>query len=314
MKDIGLGKVLVVGDCMLDRYWQGQVNRISPEAPVPIVKMTSQIDRLGGAANVALNVRHLGHTVGLLGIIGTDEPGTSFENILEENRVISYILPCSKSSTIVKLRVVSQKQQLLRIDIENQIEKENLADIIISFSKIISGFNCVVFSDYNKGSLNNIVDMIDIANEKGILVIVDPKGDDFSKYRGATVITPNQSELAQAVGSWDNEDDLQRKAFQMLEKFEIANLLLTRSEQGMSLFSKAGGLCVRKDYAAEAREVYDVTGAGDTAIATLAVMLSEGRPLIEASRIANRAAGLVVGKFGTSSISRQELFASETGT
>jgi rfaE bifunctional protein kinase chain/domain len=311
MKEIDSGKVLVVGDCMLDRYWQGQVNRISPEAPVPIVKMTSQIDRLGGAANVALNVRHLDNSVGLLGVIGKDEPGTSFKNILEENRIISYIFSCSNSSTVVKLRVVSQKQQLLRIDIENQIKKETLKHIILNFSKIISGFNCVVFSDYNKGSLDNISSMINIANKKGILVIVDPKGDDFTKYRGAYVITPNQSELAQILGSWDDEDDLQRKAFQMLEKLDIANLLLTRSERGMSLFSKANGLYHRTDYAAEAREVYDVTGAGDTAVATLAVMLSEGRPLIEASRIANRAAGLVVGKFGTSSISRQELFASE---
>lgn len=301
-------KMLVVGDCMLDRYWQGHVARISPEAPVPVVHMSDQSDRLGGAANVALNACHLGLDVGLLAVLGQDEPGHTFLRLLKEQNITSHVLLAPHIPTIVKLRVVSQGQQLLRVDFEQRLDQSLAVEVSNRFTGLIGGCGCVVFSDYNKGSLGEIGAMIRTAKEHDLQVIIDPKGSDYEPYRGADVITPNQSELEQVVGAWRNEDDLNSKAFALRHDFDIGSLLLTRSEQGMSLFSGVAGQFCRTDYPAEARDVYDVTGAGDTAIATLAVMLSEGRSLVDAARIANRAAGLVVGKFGTSSVSRAELF------
>ena len=301
-------KVLVVGDCMLDRYWQGRVVRISPEAPVPVVHMNSQSDRLGGAANVALNARHLGARVGLLGVLGQDEPGRTFLRILKEQDITSHVLTDPGIPTVVKLRVVSQGQQLLRVDFEEILESDRAVEVSTCFARLVQGCTCVVFSDYNKGSLLDIGTMIKAAKAHNCQVIVDPKGSDYGPYRGADVITPNRSELATVVGAWRSEDELNQKAFALRRDLGIGSLLLTRSEQGMSLFFEVDGQPCRTDYQAAARDVYDVTGAGDTVIATLAVMLAEGQSLMDATRIANRAAGLVVGKFGTSSVSRAELF------
>lgn len=310
MEAFSSANVLVVGDCMLDRYWLGSVVRISPEAPVPVVHMKGQSERLGGAANVALNARHLGARVGLLGVIGKDEPGKTFLRILKEQDIASHVLVAPSIPTIVKLRVVSQGQQLLRVDFEQTFDQSLSVDVSNCFSGLIEHCRCVVFSDYNKGSLGQIQTMIRVAKAVGLQVVVDPKGNNYEPYRGADVITPNQPELAQIVGVWRNEDDLNHKAFALRHELGVGSLLLTRSERGMSLFTEVEGQPCRTDYPAEARDVYDVTGAGDTVLATLAVMLSEGRSLVEAVRIANRAAGFVVGKFGTSSVSRAELFGS----
>jgi rfaE bifunctional protein kinase chain/domain len=299
--------VTVVGDCMLDRYWDGRVTRISPEAPVPILHMGSQSDRLGGAANVALNVRNLGGAVRLLGVIGDDPNGRDFLNLLSAEGIGHELVVDARATTIVKLRVVSQHHQLLRVDFERPLAKMLASAVAERFRSELPRGGCVVMSDYAKGALNEVGMMIRVAKERGLSVVVDPKGDEFGRYTGADVITPNQGELAQVVGAWIDEDDLQEKATALRKRLGIGSLLLTRSERGMSLFSEACGESGRMDFPAEAREVYDVTGAGDTAIATLAVMLAEGRNLIEATRLANRAAGVVVGKFGTSSVTRGEL-------
>lgn len=302
-----LPAVTVVGDCMLDRYWDGRVSRISPEAPVPIVQMGAETDRLGGAANVALNVCKLGAPVRLIGAIGDDAHGRAFLELLRAEGIDEDLVVDARAATIVKLRVVSQHHQLLRIDFERPLPEALAAVVAERLRSALPGSGCVVLSDYAKGALHEVRAMIRAAKEAGRMVVVDPKGHDFARYTGADVITPNQGELAQVVGTWTDEDDLHRKATALRRAFDIGSLLLTRSERGMSLFSDACGESGRMDFPAEARDVYDVTGAGDTAIATLAVMLAEGRPLPQATRLANRAAGLVVGKFGTSSVLRSEL-------
>lgn len=299
--------VTVVGDCMLDRYWDGRVTRISPEAPVPVVQMGTQTDRLGGAANVALNVRKLGGAVTLVGAIGTDQNGNEFIDLLRAEDIGQELVVDVRATTTVKLRVVSQHHQLLRVDFERSLPDALALAVAERFRSQLPRTGCVVMSDYAKGALKEVSVMIRAAKEQGLPVVVDPKGDDFERYAGADVITPNQGELAQVVGVWDDEDDLQAKATALLRRVGIGTLLLTRSERGMTLFSDDCGEAGRIDFPAEAREVYDVTGAGDTAIATLALMLAEGRTIVEATRLANRAAGVVVGKFGTSSISREEL-------
>lgn len=299
--------VAVVGDCMLDRYWDGRVSRISPEAPVPIVQMGSETDRLGGAANVALNVRKLGAPVRLFGAIGQDVHGQAFLDLLRAADIEQDLVIDARATTIVKLRVVSQHHQLLRVDFEKPLPQALAVEVADRFRGALDGAGCVVLSDYAKGALQEVRAMVLSAKAAGRIVVVDPKGDNFARYAGADVITPNQGELAQVVGAWVDEADLHRKATELRRAFDIGSLLLTRSERGMSLFSDVCGASGRMDFPAEARDVYDVTGAGDTAIATLAVMLAEGRPLVEATRLANRAAGLVVGKFGTSSVTRTEL-------
>jgi D-glycero-beta-D-manno-heptose-7-phosphate kinase len=299
--------VTVVGDCMLDRYWDGRVTRISPEAPVPIVHMRAETDRLGGAANVALNVCKLGAPVRLFGAIGQDAHGQAFLDLLRSEGIEQDLVVDARVTTIVKLRVVSQHHQLLRVDFETPLPQALAAAVAERFRCAVTSAGCVVMSDYAKGALQEVRTMIRVAKEAGRSVVVDPKGDDFARYAGADVITPNQGELAQVVGAWADEDELHRKATELRRAFDIGSLLLTRSERGMSLFSEVCGESGRMDFPAEARDVYDVTGAGDTAIATLAAMLAEGRPLVEATRLANRAAGMVVGKFGTSSVTRAEL-------
>jgi rfaE bifunctional protein kinase chain/domain len=299
--------VTVIGDCMLDRYWDGRVTRISPEAPVPIVHMRSETDRLGGAANVALNVRKLGAPVRLFGAIGQDAHGQTFLDLLRSEGIEQDLVVDARATTIVKLRVVSQHHQLLRVDFETPLPQALAAAVADRVRCTLAAAGCVVLSDYAKGALKEVRSMIRAAKEVGRTVVVDPKGDDFARYAGVDVITPNQGELAQVIGAWTDEDDLHRKATELRRAFDIGSLLLTRSERGMSLFSDVCGASGRMDFPAEARDVYDVTGAGDTAIATLAVMLAEGRPLVEATRLANRAAGMAVGKFGTSSVSRAEL-------
>jgi rfaE bifunctional protein kinase chain/domain len=298
-------RLLVVGDVMLDRYWFGDVSRISPEAPVPVVRIERREARLGGAANVARNAAALGAHCGLLGVVGNDEAGDEVEQILRDSSIDTYLKRDEQISTIVKLRVIGRQQQMVRIDFEEAPSETTLRDKLTQFKAILAEYDVIIFSDYNKGSLVNVAEMIRIAREAGKTVMVDPKGDDFTPYRGATVLTPNKSELKRIVGSWKTEEQLTRKAQNLREELGLTALLLTRSEEGMSLYTADEVLHVQAD----AREVFDVSGAGDTVIATMAAMLGAGAPLDEALATANRAGGIVVGKLGTATVTRDELFA-----
>ena len=297
-------RVLVVGDAMLDRYWFGAVERISPEAPVPVVRVTREEERLGGAANVALNVKTLGAQATLLTVVGDDEPARKLRQLLEQQGVSALLGSDPQLYTIVKLRVIGRSQQLLRVDFENQPDHEILAALLGDYERVLPGHDAVLFSDYGKGGLTHIPRMLELARAAGKPVLIDPKGSDYSRYAGATVITPNRAELAQVIGAWSSEAQLHERVQALRRTHRIEALVLTRSEDGMSLFDEAGHVQVP----AQAREVFDVTGAGDTVIATLAAMLGAGLTLREAMPIANRAGGIVVGKFGTASVSHEELF------
>jgi rfaE bifunctional protein kinase chain/domain len=301
---VGRARVLVVGDAMLDRYWFGAVDRISPEAPVPVVRVNREEERLGGAANVALNVRALGTQATLLTVVGDDEPARTLERLLERSGIATLAHRDPGIRSTVKLRVIGRSQQLIRVDFESEPDHEVLEQMLPEYERALAGCDVVLFSDYGKGGLTHIPRMIEAARRAGRPVLVDPKGSDYGRYRGATVITPNRAELAQVVGAWTNEDQLHERAQALREQLGLEALLLTRSEDGMSLFDAAGHVRVP----AQAREVFDVTGAGDTVIATLAAMLACGLSLREAMPIANRAGGIVVGKFGTASVSYEELF------
>ncbi len=301
---LAAARVLVVGDVMLDRYWFGDAHRISPEAPVPVVHVERQEDRLGGAANVAKNAAALGAQVGLLSVVGTDEPGARIESLLAESTIRSYLHRDATLPTTIKLRVIGRQQQLLRIDFEDQPSREVLDGKLDQFEALLADYDIVLMSDYGKGGLAHIGRMIDSARSRSRSILVDPKGDDYSRYRGATLLTPNRAELREVIGRWHSEDELAKRAASLCAQLDLGGLLLTRSEEGMTLFDAAG----RLDVAAQTREVFDVTGAGDTVIATLAVMLAAGVSLREAVAIANRAAGIVVGKLGTSVVTHAELF------
>ena len=302
-EQIAAARVLVVGDAMLDRYWFGAVERISPEAPVPVVRIGREEERLGGAANVALNVKTLGAQTTLVSVIGADEPAARLRGLLEAQGIAARLGSDTALRTIVKLRIIGRAQQLLRVDFENLPDHEVLASMTDDFERALPAHDAVLFSDYGKGGLVHIAPMIQAARQQGKAVLVDPKGDDFAPYAGATVITPNQAELAQVIGAWSSEQQLEERAERLRRELGLSGLLLTRSEDGMSLFDAAGHAHVP----AEAREVFDVTGAGDTVIATLATLLACGLGLREAMPIANRAGGIVVGKFGTAGVTYDEL-------
>ena len=301
-------RVLVVGDAMLDRYWFGAVERISPEAPVPVVRVNREEERLGGAANVALNVKTLGAQATLLTVVGDDEPARKLRALLAKEGVAALLGSDPQLYTIVKLRVIGRAQQLIRIDFENQPDHEVLSAMLSDYERVLPEHDAVLFSDYGKGGLTHIPRMIELARRMNKPVLIDPKGSDYSRYAGATVITPNRAELAQVIGQWSSEAQLAERAQALRQEHRLDGLLLTRSEDGMSLFDgdAAGGGHARVP--AQAREVFDVTGAGDTVIATLAAMLACGLSLREALPVANRAGGIVVGKFGTASVSYEELF------
>ncbi|WP_312516259.1 D-glycero-beta-D-manno-heptose-7-phosphate kinase [Massilia sp.] len=297
-------RLLVVGDVMLDRYWFGDVSRISPEAPVPVVRIERREERLGGAANVARNAAALGAHTGLLGVAGADEAGDQMDALLKEGGIHSYLKRDEAISTIIKLRVIGRQQQMVRIDFEDAPTENVLRDKLTQFKALLPDYDVIVFSDYNKGALVNVAEMIALARAAGKIVLVDPKGDDFTPYKGASILTPNRSELQRVVGGWKTEEQLLEKAQKLREELGLDALLLTRSEEGMSLFTANEVLHVHAD----AREVFDVSGAGDTVIATLATMLGTGAPLDEALVTANRAGGIVVGKLGTATVTRDELF------
>ncbi|GAP33608.1 D-glycero-beta-D-manno-heptose-7-phosphate kinase [Piscinibacter sakaiensis] len=304
---LAAARVLVVGDAMLDRYWFGAVDRISPEAPVPVVRVTREEERLGGAANVALNVQALGAQATLMTAVGEDEPARRLRELLARDGVHTLLGSDPQLYTIVKLRVIGRAQQLIRIDFENQPTHEVLGAMLSDYERVLPGYQAVLFSDYGKGGLAHIPRMIEAARAAGIPVLVDPKGSDYGRYAGATVLTPNRAELAQVVGAWSGEADLHQRAHALRERLGLQALLLTRSEDGMSLFDTADGAPAHVHVPTQAREVFDVTGAGDTVIATLAALIAAGLTLREAMPLANRAAGLVVGRFGTASVRYDEL-------
>ncbi len=298
-------RVLVVGDVMLDRYWHGAVERISPEAPVPVVRVEREELRLGGAANVALNVRTLGTQATLLTVVGQDEPAQQLRRLLHERDIATVLRDDKQLHTIVKLRVIGRAQQLIRIDFENEPDHEVLGHMLDAFEEQLPSHDVVLFSDYGKGGLTHIPRMIELARAASKPVLIDPKGSDYRRYAGASIITPNRGELAQVTGTWKGEQDLLAKVDRLRADIGVGAVLLTRSEEGMTLFDAAG---VTHE-PARAREVFDVTGAGDTVIATLAALLAAGSPLPDAMRLANKAGGIVVGKFGTATVSYEELAA-----
>ncbi len=305
LPDTRRARILVVGDVMLDRYWFGDVERISPEAPVPVLKVARTEERPGGAANVARNVAALGAQSTLLSVVGDDEAGTVLERMLTlQHNVKAMLYRDSTISTTVKLRAVARQQQLLRMDFETPPSHEVLRAKLADYWDHLQDADVVVLSDYGKGGLTHIAEMIRLARKAGKPVLVDPKGDDYTRYRGANLLTPNRSEFREVAGSWRTEDELTEKAERLREDLQLEALLVTRSEEGMSLYS---GDPQPFRVAAQAREVYDVSGAGDTVIATLAVMLASGADLPKAVVVANRAAGIVVGKLGTAVVTREEI-------
>jgi len=300
---VAAARALVVGDVMLDRYWFGDVERISPEAPVAVAKIARTEERPGGAANVARNIAALGAHATVLSVTGDDEAGRALERLLEVDGVTTSFLRDAAVTTTVKLRVLARRQQLLRIDFEQPPSRELLSAKLVDYERLLDDVDVVVMSDYGKGGLAHIATMIERARGRGIRVLIDPKGEDWAKYRGAGLLTPNLAELRQVIGRWADEHELARKAQGLRSELGIDALLVTRSEQGMSLFSESGSLSIP----ARAREVYDVSGAGDTVIATLGSLIAAGAPIQDAMQIANEAAGVVVGKLGTAVVHPSEL-------
>jgi len=306
LPDFSRARVLVVGDVMLDRYWFGDVSRISPEAPVPVVHVKRTEERPGGAANVARNVSALDGKAALLAVVGDDEAGSSLERLLAGEKVDASLHRDRSLSTTVKLRVIGQQQQLLRIDFERAPSHEVLAAKLDEFERRVDQADAVVLSDYGKGGLAHVEKMIGLARAHKKPVLVDPKGHDYARYRGATLLTPNRGEFREVAGRWSDEVDFQRRAQKLRAELELEALIVTRSEEGMSLFTALESY----HEATRAREVFDVSGAGDTVIGVLALMVAAGADLHAAMRVANHAAGIVVGKLGTAVVHREELAAS----
>jgi rfaE bifunctional protein kinase chain/domain len=300
-------RLLVVGDVMLDRYWFGQVGRISPEAPVPVVLVERREERPGGAANVARNAAALGAEVDLLAVIGQDEAGDCLARLIDAEGVRGRLHRDRSVPTTVKLRVIGRQQQLLRIDFETTPSHEVLDAKLQEFERSVAACDLVILSDYAKGTLVHVERMIRVARRMGKTVLVDPKGEDYARYRGATALTPNKAEFREVAGSWKSEDALSAKAQRLRRSLRVDALLITRSEEGMTLYDDSGTLNVP----AQAREVYDVSGAGDTVIATLGVKLAAGESWPDAVRAANLAAGIVVGKLGTAVVHPEELAAAQ---
>lgn len=297
-------KLLVIGDVMLDRYWHGSASRVSPEAPVPVVQVANREDRPGGAGNVALNIAALGSAVRLVGVVGDDESGLELLSRLKAAGVYCDFLQSEEKPTITKLRIISQHQQLIRLDFEKAFEASDIIGLQDKAKSLVDDSQVMVLSDYGKGALQDIIDLIDLGRSRNIPIIVDPKGADFTKYRGATLITPNLTEFEAVVGGSDNEDEFVNKGLRLVRELNLEAILITRGEHGMTL--------IRPDspelhLPARAQEVFDVTGAGDTVISVLAASMAAGDGLADATALANLAAGLVVGKLGTAAISGPEL-------
>jgi D-beta-D-heptose 7-phosphate kinase/D-beta-D-heptose 1-phosphate adenosyltransferase len=303
MPEFNSARIIVIGDVMLDRYWSGQALRISPEAPVPVVKVKAVEDRVGGAGNVALNIAKLGGKVTLLGVVGDDAEGEILKQLLEEQGVICDFVVEKSTRSICKLRVMAQHQQLIRMDFEDTPIKFDRKSLEKSLVSHFPENNVVVFSDYGKGTLADVSNYIDEAKRAGIKVLVDPKGTDYQRYAKADLITPNQVELQAVVGACISDQELIEKGRTLLVQCQIPSLLLTRGEAGVVLVEKDSV----HSLPAQAKDVFDVTGAGDTVIAVMALGVSLELPLCEAMYLANLAGGIVVGKVGTSTVSQQDL-------
>jgi rfaE bifunctional protein kinase chain/domain len=295
--------LLVVGDSMLDRYWEGEVERISPEAPVPVLQVRREFSRAGGAANVALNLAALGAPVSLLTLVGADEAGEALTGILRRAGVTVHAVGGHRHRTTQKIRCVAQRHQLLRTDFEEAASADCVADLCATFADVLPDGGVVVLSDYAKGALSHCGSLIDQAHQRNARVLCDPKGTDFARYRGADLLKPNAAELRVAVGAWSDETELQKKCRSLRRRLGLGALLVTRGDAGMTLFDAAR----TRHHAADVRDVFDVSGAGDTVIATLAAFLAAGHALDECVRWANRAAGLAVAKFGTATVTLAEL-------
>jgi D-beta-D-heptose 7-phosphate kinase/D-beta-D-heptose 1-phosphate adenosyltransferase len=306
LPDFAAANVLVVGDVMLDRYWQGPTSRISPEAPVPVVKVEEDELRPGGAANVALNAAALGATVSLIGLVGDDAEAGLLAERLAQRGVTSHFAPVPGSRTITKLRILSKHQQLIRLDFEDGFLACDGSGILSRFAAALPGARAVVLSDYAKGVLRDAPALVRAARERGLPVVIDPKGTDFERYRGATLLTPNQSEFEAVTGRIQDDADLVAKGCALRDSLDLEALLVTRSEKGMCLLQR-GHAPVHLP--TRAREVYDVTGAGDTVVAVLAAALAAGVSMHEAVVLSNLGAGVVVGKLGTATVSPAELVA-----
>ena len=296
--------VLIIGDVMLDRYWYGPTGRISPEAPVPVVKVEQNEERPGGAANVAMNIASLGGKARIVGLTGKDEPAQVLTDKLSSLNVMCDFVALDDYPTITKLRILSRGQQLIRLDFEDKFENTDPALVLTKMDQALPNVKAVILSDYAKGALEHVQQYIQKARAAGVPVFIDPKGADFERYRGATILTPNMSEFEQVVGKVSSDEDLVEKGRALIEQFDLDALLVTRSEHGMTL--------LRRDQEpfhlpTQAKEVYDVTGAGDTVISVLASSVAAGKPMDEACALANAAAGVVVGKLGTSTVSTIEL-------
>jgi D-glycero-beta-D-manno-heptose-7-phosphate kinase len=303
LPEFNSARVLVVGDVMLDRYWFGEVTRISPEAPVPVVHIQSTEERPGGAANVARGAAALGAQATMLAVVGEDDAGNQLEALLQKSNVNTILHRDAELQTTVKLRVIGRQQQLLRLDFETPPSHDVLLSKLEDFAALLTKTDAVILSDYGKGGLAHIERMIALCNTAGKTVLVDPKGSDFARYKNATLLTPNKSEFRAVVGSWKSEEEMIAKAQTLRASLNLTALLVTRSEEGMTLYRDGEVF----NMPAQAREVFDVSGAGDTVIASLGVMLASGSDLVDAVRLANRAAGVVVGKLGTAVVERHEL-------
>ena len=302
--DFSSASVLVFGDLMLDRYWHGDISRISPEAPVPVVNVSNIENRLGGAGNVGLSVSCLGSQVRLLSTVGDDEPAESLRQLLDAANIQHSLLPVDGNHTITKLRVISQNQQLIRLDFEDGFINAGQQQAFEQYTSLLSSCDVVVLSDYSKGTLRDHQSLIRAARDLGKAVLIDPKGSDYSIYKGATLLTPNQAEFEAVAGPCASEAEFMDKGAGLCESLDLDALLVTRSEKGMVLFQRNKDVYVQPT---KAREVYDVTGAGDTVIATLAASLAAGVDLKDAVQLSNLAAGVVVGKLGTSTVNTTEL-------
>lgn len=304
LPDFHRGRVLVFGDVMLDRYWQGPTSRISPEAPVPVVRIDDIENRAGGAGNVALNIATLGARAELLGIIGNDDNGQVLQQLLQQQQVGCHFHHHPLLPTITKLRVISRHQQLIRLDFEEAFDASDLSTLYQYYDQQLLQAGAVILSDYGKGALANPQRLIDAARRQQIPVLVDPKGTDFERYRGATLITPNLNEFEAVVGLARDDATLVAKGRTLIQDYDLQALLVTRSEKGMTLITAQGEPL---HLPTRAREVFDVTGAGDTVISVVATALASGVSLAEAVALANTAAGIVVGKLGTATVTTEEL-------
>ncbi|MBR0566775.1 D-glycero-beta-D-manno-heptose-7-phosphate kinase [Azoarcus sp. L1K30] len=304
LPDFSTGHLLVAGDVMLDRYWHGSTTRISPEAPVPIVKVEGDEFRAGGAGNVALNAASLGVRTELIGLVGRDDAARLLGDRLAQGGVSCRLLEAPQHATITKLRVISRHQQLIRLDFEDSFAKLESTGIEEAFRGALNDKNAVVLSDYGKGTLAQVAHLIALAREQVIPIIVDPKGTDFSRYRGASVVTPNMAEFEAVVGHCADETTLRTRGEALMEALELDALLITRSERGVTLLQKG---VLPLDLPTRARDVFDVTGAGDTVVAVLGAGLACGMSMADATGLANTAAGIVVGKLGTATASLAEL-------